>query len=308
MQWQELVFIVVALSTLGACIGSFLNVVAYRLPRGMSISRPPSQCPVCGHAIRWSDNVPVLGWLRLRGRCRDCSSPIAARYPMVEAAAALIVLLVGMLALVGRGDNFDAIWIARTACDAALCLTLLCAALIQSDGNHIPGRLLLPALLIGICVPLAWPASKAELALTGISEVRWGPRGVVVNSFVLGAASGLLIAAFAHWLRLSVHGEPLGSPRSGQQQTSRVDWYALPALIGLFWGWPAVVVIVPVAIALGALVSRALRCAIPFGAALLATAMLYLAIASAFEQPASVGALQRSLGHETFLAAIMEGQ
>lgn len=308
MQWQELVFIVVALSILGACIGSFLNVVAYRLPRGMSISRPPSQCPACGHTIRWSDNVPVLGWLRLRGRCRDCSAPIAARYPMVEAAAALIVLTVGMLALLSRGGSADTAWIERAACDAALCLTLLCVALIQWDENNIPGRLLLPALLIGICVPLAWPDSKPGLALTGMSENHWGLRGAVVNSTVLGAASGLLIAAFAHWLRRSAHGEPHDLPRSRQRQTSRVDWYALPALIGLFWGWPAVVVIVPIAIALCTLVSRALRCSIPFGAALLVTAMLYLAIASALEKPASVGAWQRSLGHERFLAANMAGQ
>ncbi|MBX7071680.1 MAG: prepilin peptidase [Pirellulales bacterium] len=304
MQWQELVFIVVALSILGACIGSFLNVVAYRLPRSMSLSRPPSQCPACGHAIRWSDNVPVLGWLRLRGRCRDCSAPIAARYPMVEATTALIVLIVGMLALLSRGGSADTAWIARTACDAALCLTLLSVALIQWDGNYIPGRLLLPALVIGLVVPLVWPESKPRLALTGMSEVRWGPRGAVVNATVLGAAYGLLVAALAQWLRRSARGKPFGPPRSQPEQTSRIEWYALPTLIGLFWGWPAVLVIIPVAVALGALVPRALRRAMPLGAALLVVAMLYLAIASAYEGFGSASASQLSPRHDALAVAI----
>lgn len=72
------------LGIVGACIGSFLNVVAYRLPRGMSVVWKPSHCPRCGHAIRARDNVPIVGWLLLRGRCRDCGQPIAARYAIVE--------------------------------------------------------------------------------------------------------------------------------------------------------------------------------------------------------------------------------
>ncbi len=69
----------------GLAIGSFLNVVVWRLPRGESLSSPPSACPKCGHAIRARDNVPVLGWLLLRGKCRDCGEPISPRYPIVEA-------------------------------------------------------------------------------------------------------------------------------------------------------------------------------------------------------------------------------
>jgi len=70
--------------TVGACVGSFLNVVVYRLPLRKSLVHPPSHCPVCGHSIRWHDNVPVFGWLTLRGKCRDCRSPISVRYPCVE--------------------------------------------------------------------------------------------------------------------------------------------------------------------------------------------------------------------------------
>ena len=75
---------VVLLALIGACIGSFLNVVAWRLPRQESVVWPGSRCPNCGHAVRWHDNLPVLGWLLLRGRCRDCHWAIPVRYPLVE--------------------------------------------------------------------------------------------------------------------------------------------------------------------------------------------------------------------------------
>lgn len=72
------------LGGVGACVGSFLNVVAYRVPRGMSVVWKPSHCPRCGRAIRWHDNVPIFGWLWLGGRCRDCKGPISSRYAIVE--------------------------------------------------------------------------------------------------------------------------------------------------------------------------------------------------------------------------------
>jgi leader peptidase (prepilin peptidase)/N-methyltransferase len=93
--------IVVFALLFGLAIGSFLNVVVYRVPRGLSLSSPPSACPSCGHPIRWRDNIPVLSWLWLRGRCRDCANPVSARYPLIEgatglavAAAALAVVLI----------------------------------------------------------------------------------------------------------------------------------------------------------------------------------------------------------------------
>ena len=75
---------------LGLAIGSFLNVVVWRVPRGESVAHPPSACPRCGHAIRSRDNVPVLSWLILRGRCRDCCNTISVRYPLVEAISTSI--------------------------------------------------------------------------------------------------------------------------------------------------------------------------------------------------------------------------
>jgi len=88
---------------LGATIGSFLNVVVYRMPRGRSVVSGRSRCPSCGRAIRWHDNIPVLGWLLLQGRCRDCESPIAARYPLVELAAGCVAALLAVVTLHGGG-------------------------------------------------------------------------------------------------------------------------------------------------------------------------------------------------------------
>jgi leader peptidase (prepilin peptidase)/N-methyltransferase len=75
---------------MGACIGSFLNVVVYRLPRGLSLSHPPSTCPSCNTRLKWYDNIPVLGWLKLAGKCRFCKNPISIRYPIVEALTAIL--------------------------------------------------------------------------------------------------------------------------------------------------------------------------------------------------------------------------
>jgi leader peptidase (prepilin peptidase)/N-methyltransferase len=80
-------------AVLGAAIGSFLNVVIYRLPRGESLLFPGSRCGTCGHSLDALDNIPVLSWLALRGRCRYCSAPIAARYPLVEILTAAIFVL-----------------------------------------------------------------------------------------------------------------------------------------------------------------------------------------------------------------------
>lgn len=78
---------------LGAAFGSFLNVVVYRIPAGMSLLYPPSRCPTCRHRLGLTENVPILGWLRLRGRCAHCQQPISPRYPLVEAAGGVLFVL-----------------------------------------------------------------------------------------------------------------------------------------------------------------------------------------------------------------------
>ncbi len=127
MQWVWLVFLFV----LGACVGSFLNVVIHRLPRGRSIVFPGSHCPSCGRAIRWYDNIPLLSWFLLRARCRDCGVRIASRYVIIEGATALLVsglyawyFLLG--ARQGAGAFFDS-WPAYVAHAALLCGLLACS-------------------------------------------------------------------------------------------------------------------------------------------------------------------------------------
>ncbi len=93
MDWSTEPFVLIFAAILGAVVGSFLNVVIYRVPREKSLVHPGSACPSCDTPIRWYDNVPVLSWLALRGRCRRCRHPISIRYPLVEAASAGLAVL-----------------------------------------------------------------------------------------------------------------------------------------------------------------------------------------------------------------------
>src|SRR5215210_1018022 len=81
-------------AALGLAVGSFLNVCIYRLPRGESLAYPPSRCPRCGKRLSWYDNLPVVSWLVLRGRCRRCHEPISIQYPIVELVTAVMLVLV----------------------------------------------------------------------------------------------------------------------------------------------------------------------------------------------------------------------
>src|SRR3712207_427612 len=113
----------------GLLIGSFLNVVAHRLPLGASLVKPRSACPGCGTPVRPYDNVPVLSWLLLRGRCRDCDAPISVRYPLVEAGTALLWLAV---ALVHHDD------LVRLALGLVLVTFLVPLTLIDLDRRELP--------------------------------------------------------------------------------------------------------------------------------------------------------------------------
>ena len=91
--------VVGAAAVLGACVGSFLNVVAWRVPRGESVLWPPSHCPSCAARLTARDLVPVVSWLTLRGRCRHCGAPVSARYPLVELSTAIVFAGVALLVL-----------------------------------------------------------------------------------------------------------------------------------------------------------------------------------------------------------------
>lgn len=136
---------------IGGAFGSFLNVVAYRLPLGMNLSRPGSRCPKCQRPIRPWHNIPVLGWLLLRGRCRDCGAPISPRYPIVEllvAVASGIVVFKSMTPEF-KGETTDyAINLIAVVLRLMLLYLLFTSALLEFDGSRLPLRLNLAAAML----------------------------------------------------------------------------------------------------------------------------------------------------------------
>ncbi len=165
---------------LGAIIGSFLNVVIYRLPAGKSLVFPGSRCPNCLSPIRWHDNLPIFSWFILGGKCRDCRAAISVRYPLVEAATALMFLSVayvhfGVTTVAGdrgaiakqvdsaeegvlwAGDPGWPIKLSRSVRDWFLLSTLLAGSVIVWDGRRVPWQLFAPVLIGGMTVALAEP-------------------------------------------------------------------------------------------------------------------------------------------------------
>jgi len=140
-------FIAIVAGLFGAVVGSFLNVVILRLPAGESVVFPGSHCPRCGAPIRPWDNIPVLGWIALGGRCRDCREPIALRYPLVELANAL--LWAALALRFGPGFQFFAF--------AALCSALLTITLIDVDHWIIPDAITLPGIAAGLAASFFLP-------------------------------------------------------------------------------------------------------------------------------------------------------
>ena len=149
----------------GLLVGSFLNVVVWRVPRGESVVRPPSACPGCGTQIRPRDNVPVLSWLLLRGTCRDCGAVISSRYPLVEAACAA---LFAVMALRFGLDPVLPAYLYLAAVGLAL-------ALIDLDCKRLPDALTLPS----------YPVAAA---LLGIAALAGSDSGSFVRALLGGAA------------------------------------------------------------------------------------------------------------------------
>ena len=157
---------------LGLAVGSFFNVVVHRLPRGESLARPRSRCPECDTPIRARDNVPVVSWLLLRGRCRDCGTRISPRYPLVEALTA--ALCVAVVLVLGPGREA---WLGL-----AFVLLLVPVAFIDLDHRIIPNKLT----ALGAAVAIALVAVLMP--------------GDLPEHLIAGAAAGgfLLAAAIAH--------------------------------------------------------------------------------------------------------------
>ncbi|GAA2047311.1 prepilin peptidase [Leifsonia soli] len=149
------VLALVCAGVFGALIGSFLNVVVYRVPAGRSIVSPPSACGSCGTEIRPYDNIPVVSWLALRGRCRTCQSAISARYPLVEAATAAAFALVawwfwaGPQALAATDAAGVTARVLTVVAFLYLTAISIALALIDLDTHRLPNAIVLPSYAVG---------------------------------------------------------------------------------------------------------------------------------------------------------------
>jgi leader peptidase (prepilin peptidase)/N-methyltransferase len=178
----------------GLIIGSFLNVVAYRLPARVSLSRPRSHCPACETPIKPYDNIPLLSWLLLRGRCRGCSAPIAKRYPLVEA---LTGVLFAAVVAVHYAD------VPSLVLGIVLVAFLVPIALIDFDSQIIPNRLTLPAAVIAIVLGTALdPGGEIERLIAGVAAglvlglpALLHPKGMGMGDAKLVAVLGLYLGA-----------------------------------------------------------------------------------------------------------------
>jgi leader peptidase (prepilin peptidase)/N-methyltransferase len=239
---------------LGAAVGSFLNVVIYRLPVGLSLVLPGSHCPTCKHPIRWYDNTPVFGWIMLRGRCRDCGTWISPRYPIVEAVTAGLFVLVVLTEGISLGANLPVR--PGEVTDGVVCLppgiglvaglvafhllllcTMLCAALIQYDGNRMPLSLVVPALVVGLAAPLVFP------------ELRPVPAGPPLVGWIAGVVDGAagLMAGLVFGL--------ISRPATGA--TWNLGFAFLLGAVGLFLGWQATICLGLVAVAIHTVIRAA---------------------------------------------------
>ncbi|ROP26829.1 prepilin peptidase [Pseudokineococcus lusitanus] len=144
--------LVLACGLLGLLVGSFLNVVVHRVPAGESVVAPPSACPRCGHRLRSRDNVPVLSWLVLRGRCRDCRAPISVRYPLVELGTAVLLALTA----------WHLGWSPVLPAFLYLGCVAVALAAIDLDTHRLPDAIVLPSYVVGAVLLLVAAAATGE--------------------------------------------------------------------------------------------------------------------------------------------------
>ncbi|NEQ25688.1 MAG: prepilin peptidase, partial [Microcoleus sp. SIO2G3] len=209
----------------GTCIGSFLNVVIYRVPAGVSLLHPPSRCPKCLNRLKPYDNVPVVGWLRLRGRCRFCRTRISARYPIVEAVSGLLFVW--------------AFWAFHVPLPAfgywAFFSWLLALALIDLDTLTLPDSLTRSGLLAGLAFQVASGYAQTHTLAGTIAQLFSGLVGMVLGIWLFD------VVTFA------------GSIAFGQAAMGGGD-AKLAAMMGAWLGWKLMLLASFMACGLGALI------------------------------------------------------
>ncbi|GAB7026270.1 prepilin peptidase [Geotalea toluenoxydans] len=229
----------------GAVVGSFLNVCIYRLPNGQSVVFPPSHCPNCDYKIRFYDNIPMLSYLLLRGKCRSCKTPISLQYPLVELINGLLTLF--LFIKFGPTLTFLFLFIFSSA--------LVTITFIDLEHQIIPDIISLPGIIIGFVASFFLPWLGWKNSLIGI---------------LLGGGS-LLVVAYGYQFLTKKEGMGGGDIK-------------LLAMMGAFLGWRSVPFIIFVASLVGSIVGVTLmlvqkkdsKLAIPFGPFLAFAALLYV--------------------------------
>jgi leader peptidase (prepilin peptidase) / N-methyltransferase len=230
---------------LGLCVGSFLNVCIYRLPHGTSIIHPPSACPGCNSAIRWYDNIPLISYILLRGRCRVCKTVISPRYPLVELLTGLFAIIVVM--------RFGFAWSALIY--FVLIAAFLVITFIDIDHRIIPDVISLPGIPLGFAASFVLPRLTWTDSLLGI----------------LAGGGSLFAIAWGYQLITDKDGMGGGDIK-------------LLAMIGAFLGWQGVIFTIMASSLIGTLAGvvlmvragKGMKLAIPFGPFLALGASLYL--------------------------------
>ncbi len=201
-----------ALFIFGLIIGSFLNVVIWRVPRGENLNHPGSHCPRCGHRIRPWDNVPVISWLLLRGRCRDCQASISARYPLVELATASAFAVAGLL--VGPSILLlPLLWFIAAA---------IALFMIDLDVRKLPNAIVLSS----------WVVVGAGLVLTAAVQDQWG------DLWRAGAGAALMGGCYLLIAVLFPAGMGMGDVKLAVLLGMVLGWFGwAEVLVGFFAGF-----------------------------------------------------------------------
>lgn len=243
----------IGIGVLGLLVGSFLNVVIWRLPQGESLAQPPSYCPACGRTLRPYDNIPVLSWLLLQGKCRFCAARISARYPAVEIlTAALFVVLAWLIGINWQLPAY--LWLAAAG---------IALAFIDVEHHRLPNKITLPSyfavgalLLLPAFLDDQWSAylrawfGAAAMGITYLILVLIYPKGMGVGDVklagVLGLALGwlgwaeVLVGGFLAFLLGSVGGIAVIAVKGGGRKTKIPfgPYMLAGALLGIWIGAP----------------------------------------------------------------------
>jgi leader peptidase (prepilin peptidase) / N-methyltransferase len=204
--------LLIGCAVLGLAVGSFLNVVIHRVPRKESVVHPRSRCPGCGTQLAERDNVPVVSWLVLRGRCRTCAEPISARYPAVELATAVLFAVVAL--------RFGADWALPSF--LVLAAALLAVALIDLEHYIVPNRIVFPVL--AMTVPLLGAAAVLDGTLRPLLTALAG---------AVFASGALLVVAL-----INPRGMGMGDVKLALVLGLHLGWLGLDHVaLGLFLGF-----------------------------------------------------------------------